>query len=173
MLSGEEISGDFLVQPLWPKQGLPEPAAEEHMQSGFEWLLGWRFHSLSEKCVPLFNHSLKKCFSYVSGEFLVVQFMPIDSWPVTGSYWQSLALSSLYPAPSGIHPHWWSPPESSLLKELSQPLLEHMADVPSPLIIPVGCVITSGAGWSQGTVNPDRGIWRPIPAHPCQWGAWS
>lgn len=86
MLSGKEISGDFLVQPLCPKQGLLEPAAEEHMQSGFEWLLGWRFHSLSEKCVPLFNHSLKKCFSYVSVEFLVVQFMPIDSWPVTGFY---------------------------------------------------------------------------------------
>lgn len=84
---------------------------------------------------------------------------------------KSLALSSLHPAPSGIYPCWWGPPESSLLQEqsqLSQPLLEHMADFPSPLIISVGCVITSGAVWSWGTVDPDRDIWRPIPAHPCQ-----
>lgn len=91
--------------------------------------------------------------------------------PSLGTTDKTLAQSSLHPPPSGIYPQCGGPPESSLLQEqswLSQPLLEHMADVPSPLIISVGCVITTGPVWSQGTVNPDRGIWRSIPAHPCQ-----
>lgn len=87
-LSLEEISGDFLVQPLCSTQGLLEPAAEDHVHSCFEYLQGWRFHNLYEKCAPLFNHlhTQNECFSYISVEFLVVQFVPIDSWPVTGCY---------------------------------------------------------------------------------------
>lgn len=102
---------------------------------------------------------------------LLFSYCPLTLGPSLGTTDKTLAQSSLHPPPSGIYPQCGGPPEFSLLQEqswLSQPLLEHMADVPSPLIISVGCVITTGAVWSRGTVNPDRGIWRSIPAHPCQ-----
>lgn len=86
MLSVKETSGDFPVQPLCPKQDLLEPAAMTMCSHVF--LIAPRME-ISQPLWEMFNHlhTQTQCFSYVSVKFLV-QFMPLDSWALTGYCWQ-------------------------------------------------------------------------------------
>lgn len=44
-------------------------------------------HSISGRCLPVFDHPHKKGFSYIYTEFSVFQFVPVASHPVIGHHW--------------------------------------------------------------------------------------
>jgi len=49
-----------------PKQGQVDQVAQGHVPLGFEYLQGWRLHSLSVQPVSVFDHPhSKKDFSYI------------------------------------------------------------------------------------------------------------
>ena len=55
------------------KQGQLQQVAQDYVQSGFEYLQGWRLHSLSGQPVPVFDHPFgKKVFSGVQMGFHIV-----------------------------------------------------------------------------------------------------
>ena len=69
------------------KQGHLQPAAQDHVQVAFEYLQGWRIHSLPGQPVPVLGHSYsKKVFPNAQREPLVFQFVPTASGPVTGQH---------------------------------------------------------------------------------------
>ena len=48
------------------KQGQLQQVAQDHVQSGFEYLQGWRLHNLSGQPIPVSGHPHgKNVFSYV------------------------------------------------------------------------------------------------------------
>lgn len=76
------------------KRGQLKQVTQDHVQSGFECLCGWRLHSLSEQPIPVFDHpQSNKVFSCGQVEFYVFQFVPVPSCPVSGHYGEeSLSL---------------------------------------------------------------------------------
>jgi len=69
------------------KQGHLEPVARDHVQVAFEYLQGWRLHSLSLQPVPVLGHPhMDKVFPDVQREPPVFQFLPMASGPVTGHH---------------------------------------------------------------------------------------
>lgn len=75
-LSLEGTSGDHLVQLLWVKQGHPQTAAQNHIQTVFEYRQGWRPHSIPGQPVPALchPHSKRKCFLMFGGT------VPVWKW---------------------------------------------------------------------------------------------
>jgi len=69
------------------KQGLLLLATQEGVQTAFEYLQGWRLHSLSGQLVPVVGHPYsKKVLPDVQREPPVFQFVFIASDPVTGHH---------------------------------------------------------------------------------------
>ena len=64
------------------KQGLLEWVTQDHVQMAFEYLQGWRLHSLIGQPLPVLSHPHSKgVFPYVQTEPLVFQFVLIASGP--------------------------------------------------------------------------------------------
>lgn len=71
------------------KQGYQELFAQEHLQTAFEYLWGWRLCSLSRQPVPLFVHFHRKmCFPNVLRESPLFHFVPVASYSVTEHHWE-------------------------------------------------------------------------------------
>lgn len=62
--------------------------AQCHIQSGFEYLQGFRLQNVSVQSAPVFDHPhIKKAFFFFNLiEFAAFQFVPIDSCVVTGCH---------------------------------------------------------------------------------------
>jgi len=64
-------------------QGHLEPVAQDHVQTAFEYLQGWRLHNLSGQPVPQPRHPhSEKVFPDVQTEPSAFQLLPIASGPV-------------------------------------------------------------------------------------------
>ena len=62
-----------------------EQVAQDHVQTTFEYLQGWRLHNLPGQSVSVLGHPhSEKAFPDVQREPPVFQFVPIASGPVTG-----------------------------------------------------------------------------------------
>jgi len=69
------------------KQGHLQPVAGHHVQAAFEYLQGWRLHTLPGQPVPeLGDPHSEKVFPDVQTEPAVLQFVSIASGPVTGQH---------------------------------------------------------------------------------------
>ena len=69
------------------KQGHLDLVTQDHVQTAFEYLQGWRLRNLSGQRVPALSHpDSKKVFPDVQRKPPVFQFVPIAFGPVTGYY---------------------------------------------------------------------------------------
>lgn len=83
-LGVDSISGDHLIQLPCSKQ-----VAHGPVQHAFEYLKGWRCHSLPGQPVPGLTdltEKKKNKKSYVQMEFPVFPFVPINSYPFAGHH---------------------------------------------------------------------------------------
>ena len=86
------------------KQGHTEQAAQDRVQTAFEYLQGQRLHSLWAQPAPVLGHPhCENVFTDVQTVPPVFQFVLMASCPVTGHHWKE-------PAPSFLHPTLSSPP---------------------------------------------------------------
>lgn len=93
--------------------------------SNFEYVSGWRLHSLSVHFMPMFSH----CNSETNERKSTKQNLLCSHchlsfhWAPLKRFW----LHLLYSSATGIHTQGWDSPNSSILKnkksQLSQPLL--------------------------------------------------
>jgi len=69
------------------KQGHPEKGVQNHTQTAFGYLQGWRLHNMPWQPVPVLSHPhTEKVFPDVQREPLMFQCVPIASGPVTGHH---------------------------------------------------------------------------------------
>lgn len=76
---------------IWPtpliEQAYLAPVTQDHVQLGFEYLQGWRVHSLSRQPVPVLSHpDGKKMLRDVHRRPPVFHFVSIASSPATGNH---------------------------------------------------------------------------------------
>ena len=95
----EGASGGHLVQPPCSSKATYSLLAQNHVQTAFEHLQGWRLDNLPGQPVPVLSHShCKKVFPDVQREPPVFQVVPIASGPVAGHHWEE--PGSVFFAPS-------------------------------------------------------------------------
>lgn len=88
------------------KQHQLQQVSQGHVQSGFEYLYGWRLHN-SKQPVPMFSHPHSKKINKFMFKCNFPYFSLCPQLPVLSlGTNKSLALSSFYPCPqSGIYIH--------------------------------------------------------------------
>jgi len=80
------------------KQGHLELLVQDHVQTAFEYLQGWRFHNFPGQLVPALSHPhRKKAFPDVQREPPVFSLCPLSVVLSLGTTEESLAPSSLHP----------------------------------------------------------------------------
>jgi len=83
---GRDLWGSSSPTPL-PKQGHLQQAAQDLIQTGFEYLQRRRFHNPSGQPVPVLHHpQSKEVLPHVQMELLMLQFVPIAPCPVAGHH---------------------------------------------------------------------------------------
>jgi len=85
----EGTSVGHLVQPLLPKQGHLQQAAQELVQAGLEYLQRRRFHNLSGQPVPVLHHpQSEEVLPHVQTDLPLLQFVPVAPCPVAGHHFK-------------------------------------------------------------------------------------
>ena len=83
---GRDLCGSAGPTPL-PKQGHPEPAAQDRVQEGLEYLQRKRLHSLPGQPGPGLRHpQSEEDLPHLQLELPLLQFVPIAPCPVAGHH---------------------------------------------------------------------------------------
>lgn len=97
---------------LLAQAGPPQPVAQDHVQTAFEYVKEW---TVTSQCSVTFTVKWMVCSDVQKG-YLLIQFVPIASCPITGYHWEDPA--SAFSAPSlqvFKYTHWGDPAELSFL----------------------------------------------------------